>query len=132
MNKSSSIKQNLALQTIYQVLNVCIPLITTPYLSRVLGAERLGVFSSTSANVSYFSLFAMLGILNYGTRTIAANKQDWHKKAELFGEIFYIQILSSTLAIILYVVYFFSIVTSNKVIVLIQGIEIISAFFNIS
>lgn len=40
----SKLKKNLGYQTIYQILNTCIPLITSPYLARVLGAEKQGVF----------------------------------------------------------------------------------------
>ena len=66
----SKLKKNLGYQTIYQILNTCIPLITSPYLARVLGAEKQGVFSYTQSIVNYFTLFAMLGVVNYGTRTI--------------------------------------------------------------
>ena len=38
----SKLKKNLGYQTIYQILNTCIPLITSPYLARVLGAEKQG------------------------------------------------------------------------------------------
>ena len=57
----SKLKKNLGYQTIYQILNTCIPLITSPYLARVLGAEKQGVFSYTQSIVNYFTLFAMLG-----------------------------------------------------------------------
>ena len=71
----SSIKKNLGLQTAYQVLSACMPLITAPYLARKLGAEQLGVFSYTTSVVMYFTLIAMLGTVNYGTRSIASAKK---------------------------------------------------------
>ena len=44
---TGNLKKNLGLQTIYQVLNTCLPLITAPYLARTLGAKQLGIFSYT-------------------------------------------------------------------------------------
>ena len=55
----SKLKKNLGYQTIYQILNTCIPLITSPYLARVLGAEKQGVFSYTQSIVNYFTLQTM-------------------------------------------------------------------------
>lgn len=49
----SKLKKNLGYQTIYQILNTCIPLITSPYLARVLGAEKQGVFSYTQSIINY-------------------------------------------------------------------------------
>ena len=45
----ASLKKNLGFQTAYQVLNLGVPLITAPYLARVLGAEQLGIFSYTNS-----------------------------------------------------------------------------------
>ena len=71
MSENTSIKKNLGFQTAYQILITCLPLITSPYLSRVLGASQLGVYSFTSSIMSYFALFALLGTVNHGTRSIA-------------------------------------------------------------
>lgn len=84
----SKLKKNLGYQTIYQILNTCIPLITSPYLARVLGAEKQGVFSYTQSIVNYFTLFAMLGVVNYGTRTIADCGKDRGKRSKTFWNIY--------------------------------------------
>lgn len=84
----SKLKKNLGYQTIYQILNTCIPLITSPYLARVLGAEKQGVFSYTQSIVNYFTLFAMLGVVNYGTRTIADCGSDRKKRSKTFWNIY--------------------------------------------
>ena len=68
----SNIKKNFSYQIIYRIITVITPLVTAPILSRALGAENLGVFSATQAYVNYFLLFAMLGVENYGNRSIAA------------------------------------------------------------
>lgn len=55
----------------YQIINLIFPLITTPYVSRILGADGIGVYSYTISIVTYFVLFGSLGISLYGQRQIA-------------------------------------------------------------
>ena len=74
--KEPSIKKNLLLSTAYQVLTMLTPLITTPYISRVLGAGGIGIYSYTYSIESYFSMFAALGTVSYGSREIARNRND--------------------------------------------------------
>ena len=61
-----SIKKNYIFNIINQLVNVLSPLITAPYISRVLGVEKVGINSYTSANLTYFTLVGMLGISGYG------------------------------------------------------------------
>lgn len=56
-----SIKKNVIISTLYQILSVITPLITAPYISRVIGADGIGAYSYTSSIQMYFSLFAALG-----------------------------------------------------------------------
>ena len=88
-----SLKKNLTYQTIYQILMTITPLITSPYLSRTLGVESLGIYSFTLSVVSYFTLFAMLGITDYGCRTIAMTN-DIKKKESKFNEIYSLQLIN--------------------------------------
>ena len=53
-----------------------LPLITTPYISRVLGAENIGIYSYTISIATYFVLFGSLGIALYGQREIAYNQKN--------------------------------------------------------
>lgn len=55
----------------YQIINLIFPLITTPYVSRILGADGIGIYSYTISIVTYFVLFGSLGIALYGQRQIA-------------------------------------------------------------
>ena len=72
------IKKNFTYNFLYQVLILIIPLITTPYISRVIGTT-LGDYVFDYNIATYFVLFAMLGLSNYGNRTIAANQDDREK-----------------------------------------------------
>lgn len=68
----ANIKQNILYNVSYRVFQLVLPLVTAPYISRVLGAKGVGLFSYTNAIATYFLLFAMLGISTHGVRAIAA------------------------------------------------------------
>lgn len=132
MKEKSSIKVNLALQTAYRILSTILPLITAPFLSRVLGATQLGVYSFTNSIVLYFSRFAMLGTVNHGTRTIAAYKSDKAEMSKKFWSIYVLQMLFSGISILLYIGYLLFICKENRDIASIQAIAVIGCFFNVT
>lgn len=103
--KENSIKQNIAYNWIYQILILIVPLITTPYVSRVLSAEGIGLYSITTAIVKYFWLFALLGMANYGNREIAKVRDDKNKLSSKFWSLFYFQAISSIIMIVLFTLY---------------------------
>lgn len=101
----TSIKKNYIYQMIYQLLLIITPLITSPYLSRTLGAERIGEYSYYYSIAYYFSLFILLGVNNHGTREIA-KVQDSHKDVStVFWSIYFIQLSMGIFILSLY--YFF-------------------------
>ena len=128
----SKLKKNLGYQTIYQILNTCIPLITSPYLARVLGAEKQGVFSYTQSIVNYFTLFAMLGVVNYGTRTIANCGDDREKRSKSFWNIYFFQMCCTLLSIGIYVVYLTRICSQNVYIAFLQIFYLLGSLVDIN
>lgn len=80
----TSLKKNFLWNASYQVLLVLAPLVTTPYLSRVLGAEQVGVYSYTYSIANYFVIFAALGMANYGVRTVSSAGSDRALRSRLF------------------------------------------------
>ena len=78
----ASIKKNFIYQIIYQILIIILPLFTSPYISRVLGAKNLGTYSYYYSIAYYFGIFILLGVNTYGTREIAKcnEKQEISKK----------------------------------------------------
>ena len=61
----NNIKKNFLYNIVYQIFILILPLISAPYISRVIGAEGLGTYSYTYSIVSYFVMFAKLLINNY-------------------------------------------------------------------
>ena len=108
------------------------PLITAPYLARVLGAGQLGVFSYTSSIVAYFALFAMLGTVNYGTRSIASVKNDRVQRNEVFSSIYILQIITSAVLIAAYSCYVIFFCKENHLIAALQGITLLSCLVDIN
>ena len=71
----ASIKKNFAYNILLAVSQVFFPLVTFPYVTRVLGPESLGIVSFVDSFAGYFILIAALGIPVYGVREIAKHKQ---------------------------------------------------------
>ncbi len=101
----SSIKKNYIYLVFYQILNIIVPLLVTPYLSRVIGAEGLGIYSYTNSVAYYFYLFAMLGILNYGNRTIASVRDKQDKLNSTFCELITMQFAWGCVICVVYTIY---------------------------
>ena len=85
--EQKSIRKNFLYNMVYQVLILILPIITTPYISRALGAEAVGIYSFTISIVTYFTLFGTLGVLMYGQREIAYARDNVAKRKRVFWEI---------------------------------------------
>lgn len=71
-----SVKANFMFSNVRLVLNLLIPAVVFPYVSRVLGPDGIGRVEFASSVVSYFALFAALGIPVYGIRAVARIRDD--------------------------------------------------------
>lgn len=132
VEKKDPLKLNIIYSTVYQVLVLIIPLITAPYVSRVLGATNLGIYSYTQAFANYFVLFAMLGVANYGNRSIAQVRDDSKLLSRTFWEIYSFQIFVTIIISIIYLIYCFVAVSQNRIIYLLQFLYVVSAGFDIN
>ena len=96
-----SVKRNAILNVIKQGCTILFPLITLPYVTRVLGKDGLGKYSFASSVTGYFVLIAALGIQTYAVRE-GAPIRDSKEKIETFGsQVFSINVWSSLVAYIL-------------------------------
>lgn len=86
----------------YQLLNIIVPLITTPYISRVLGVSGVGYNSYVASIVNYFSLFIILGTYTYGQREIGANQNNKEKYTIIFLNISILKIVLGAIGISAY------------------------------
>lgn len=131
VTQRKSIKQNIAYQTFYEILAIILPLITSPYISRIIGAEGLGIFSFTYSIAYYFQIFGMLGIKFYGNRLIAQVREDQDKTNVAYSEVLVLHILFSVASTVIYLIY--SIFLSQYVVYsLLQSIMVIATVFDVS
>ena len=86
--KNRSLLKNTIYNALYNGLNIIFPLITIPYLSRILLSDGLGLVNYSRSIVSWFLIFASLGIPRYGVREIAKIKDNRDKLDKTFTELF--------------------------------------------
>ena len=106
-----SIKTNTILNTIKTIFSIIFPLITFPYVSRVLLPDNVGKVNWANSYVSYFTLLASLGISTYAIRTCSLYKNDRKELSRVSSEIFSINLITT---IISYFVLFVSIIFFRK------------------
>ena len=101
MNKKS-ISRNYIYNLFYQILVIILPLVTTPYLSRTLGAESIGIYSYTLSIATYFVLFGSLGVAMYGQREIAYLQDDDKKRTVAFWEILFMRFITMFISLLIF------------------------------
>ena len=104
-----SVKYNVVMNMILTTSSFIFPLITVPYVSRVIGPSGMGAISWAQTFVSYFSLVAVLGINAYGIREVAKVRDDREKLSVLTQELMTILIISTAITYAVFLVMTFTI-----------------------
>lgn len=122
-----SIKVNSILNVIKTISSIIFPLITFPYISRVLQPENVGKVNFGSSFVSYFSLIASLGITTYAIRECSAVRGDKKKLGEKASQIFSINVCTTIVAYVLLglSLIFFRKLDSYRTLIIIQSTAIL-------
>lgn len=114
MSKKYSLKTNAIFNALYQILLLIVPLITTPYISRVLGPSQNGVYANLYSFSQYFILVASFGLVEYGTIQIAKNRDKPENKTKSFVIIFGTKFILGIICTLLYVLTSYFIYDSNN------------------
>lgn len=132
MNKSLSL--NAVYYFVYNILNVLFPFFTSVYIARILPPIAIGEVAYAQNIVSYFAIFAFLGLPTYGLREISKVRNDYDALCGLFSELFIINLISTFVFSFLYygMVFFVSDFRQNLVLYLVVGITVILNMLNIS
>lgn len=109
--KTKSIAMNAVLNIIKTVSAIIFPLVTFPYISRVLDVDSIGSYNFAASIISYFTLIAGLGVNNYAIREGAQYRNDRNKISRFASEVYSINIISSVVA---YLLLFFVVANSAK------------------
>ena len=124
------VKKNFGYNLVLTFCNYLFPLITYPYISRVLGVELIGACSFVDSIINYFILFSMLGVGSYGVREISRCGDDHQRRTTVFSSLVSINALLSTVAIAALVVCTFTIPQLNSYKEFL-GIGLVKLIFNI-
>ncbi len=92
--KNASLGRNAALNGLRTAFNLLFPLITFPYISRVLSVDQVGIYNFSDSIVSYFMMLASLGIYTYAVREGAKIREDRALLGRFASEVFTINVLS--------------------------------------
>lgn len=109
MSKQESLKLNFIMNAILTMSSFIFPLITFPYVSRILLPEGTGKVSFATSVISYFALFAQLGIPTYGIRACAKIRDNRNELTRTVHEIFIINIIMMAIAYAAFVIALFTV-----------------------
>lgn len=109
-----------------------IPLVTVPYVSRVIGADGVGQYSYTYSIAQYFLLFGMLGIEHYGNRSIAKVRDNEALRNKTFSEIYSLQLIIASTSIAIYIPFVLLWNKVDNVLGMLQVFYVLAAAFDIN
>lgn len=124
--------KNYIYNVLFQILNIILPIITAPYIARVLNPEGVGRYNYTLSVVSTFVLIANLGSASYGTRNIAYIRDDKKQLTKLFWEIVLFRTITTGLVLCCYLFMAFNSEREYQKLYLIQTIVVLSVAIDIS
>ena len=129
---SKSISRNYIYNLSYQIITLLTPLITTPYVSRVLGADGIGIYSYTTSVVTYFVILGTMGLSNYGQREIAYHQNDRHAQSRIFYEVCLFRVFAVVVSLLAYYWFILRNIETNYLIFAIQTLNVFALIFDIA
>ena len=134
MNKIQTVKKNFIMNFILTAANFIFPIVTFPYVSRILLAEGTGKVAFAASIASYFSMIAALGIPTYGIRACARIRDDKDKLNKTVQELLIIHMSATSLALMFYFISVFIVpeLYKEKTLMLINSLSIILNVFGVN
>lgn len=126
------IVKNYLYNVSFQMYSILVPIITTPYISRVLGVSGIGINEYALSIVQLFVIFGMLGTLTYGNKEISKNKGNKIETLAAFVSIYLNQLFTCLISLIIYFIVISTYFKDNMLIFSIQSIYILAAALDIS
>ena len=113
-----STKKNAAYNVAYRVFSILLPLVTAPYLDKTVGTAGVGLYSNEWAMSELFCLVGMLGLADYGVRSIANVRDDREQLDRTFSGIWQMQLLVASITLLFWLGYVFLFAGEGKTIAL--------------
>lgn len=130
--KKPSISNNYIMNMLVNVFTLLIPLITTPYISRTLGSESIGIYSYCLSIETYFVVLGTMGIPTYAKREVASVREHKEKLNQTFSEVLTMQVGMLLASIVLYLAITVGINTRYRQMFAMCGIGILATVFDVS
>ena len=123
------ILKNYAYNLSYQLLVIILPIITTPYVTRVFSSDDLGTYGYFNSIVTYFILLATLGVANYGTKVISGHRKEIERN---FWGIYSLQLGATVFSLTLYCLLCLTLPFMQNPVAYILGLTLVSKGLDIS
>ena len=129
---SKSIKLNAIFKTLMSILNIVFPLLTAPYIARVLSVDSFTEYNKAQSIISWFTPFAVFGVYTFGMRTLSQLRNDKESISLLFTKLFIINLFTSfVVTIIFYIIIFFApSFSSYRLVYFVFSFQILFTFFS--
>lgn len=126
----ASLHKNIIYSSILTTANYIFPLLTYPYVSRVLGVANIGACNFADSIINYYILFSMLGTVTLGIREIAKAKEDRKKLDETFSKLFSINTVTTGISLAVLVISIFAVpeLRENQELMWIGALKLISNY----
>lgn len=123
--------KNLLMSIGYNLLTMIVPFITAPYIGRVLGAENVGIYTYVHSISSYFVMVGLLGMRNYGNRTIARCRDNFEERSKAFSQLFSLQLVTGGIACLGYIIYLIVFCRIHQTMAIIVGLYVLTSIFTV-
>ena len=128
---AKSIKLNTVFKTLMSIVNIIFPLMTAPYVARVLSVDGYTEYNKAVSMLTWFSPIAVFGVYTYGMRTMSQLRNKKRDCAELFSKLFLFNSVTSVVTFFIFVliVVFSSSMKGYKIIYFITSFQLLSTCF---
>lgn len=123
--------KNYVYNMVYQLLNLIVPIITTPYISRILKADGLGRYSVSQTVMEYFVMFGLLGMATYGSRQIAYVRDNEEQRIQAFWDLNAARAITMVVSTLFYLV-FCCFSGEDRLLYLVQIFTVLASLIDIS
>lgn len=129
MEKKNTLFKNTIYKSILSLVNIVVPIIIGPYITRLLDVELYGIYNTVLADFQMFLAFASFGVYNLGVREISKIRNDKEKVSQLFTNLFVISLISNIVVALIYII--FVILTSKGIATTLYFILLIQVMANV-
>lgn len=129
----SNIKKNFLYSSIQTTANYIFPLLTYPYVSRILGVTNIGICNFIDSVINYYILFSLMGITILGIRSIATAKDNERELSDKFSFIFWLNTISTAIILLLLLasIFFIPKLHAYKSLMIMGGIKVLFNYLSI-